>query len=126
MYVSVGLVESERGTPLKPREPTDEEMRYGDALRWANWAVQNGQAVGTMGAITRRAIGRMDLPEPPLQIYNGLLLSITRMVMNGPTFVDHGPEPRPERPKPQEPMRVNVTSKPVKKALVTPPPRLLN
>ena len=102
---------------------TEEEILYADALRWANWAVQNGQAGGTMGGITRRAIGRMRLPEPRLEMYNKLLVSITRMVMNGPLSVDKGPEPKPYKKNAGEPERVEVTARP---ALVTPPPKLLN
>lgn len=107
--------------------PTEEDMMYADALRWANWAIHNGEAGGTMGDITSRAIARMGLPEPRLEMYNRLLLAITRMVMNGTPLECQGdPEPKPYRKRLDRCEKVDLMVKTVKPILVTPPPKLLN
>ncbi len=108
-------------------EPTDEEMRYADVLRWVNWAVQNGQAGGTMGQIVNRALSRMGLPQPLEEMHGQLLLATTRMVMNGPKIVDKGPEPTPYKKRAApEPVKVEIAVTDVRPVLVTPAPKLLN
>ncbi len=101
--------------------PTDEEMRYGDVIRWVNWAVQNDQASGTMGQILETALSRMGLPKPLPDMHGKLLLATPRMVMNGPRFLDKGPEPKPYKKKPVKPQKVELKVKDYR-VLITPPP----
>ena len=107
--------------------PTAEDLVYADVLRWTNWAIQNGQAGGSMGDTTNRAIQRMRLPEPGQDMYFRLLKSVTRLVVNGPMVVDKGPEPKPYKKRPDAPERVELLEvKDIRPTLVTPPPKRLN
>lgn len=98
--------------------------KYIPVVEWLNWATQN--PIGrkfTMGNIVRLGCERMEVPGPPLEIEQKLLLVAARFAMNGPAFKNDGPEPSPKPKAPLEPQRVKLE---VKGPLITPPPKLLN
>lgn len=101
-----------------------EASKYVPVVEWLNWATQN--PVGRrhkFGNLVRLGCERMNVPQPPLEIEQKLLLVAARFAMNGPAVVDDGPEPRPKLAEPLEPLHVDLE---MRGPLITPPPKMLN